>query len=74
VVGLFGVCAEQGTQDVSRDGTVINVNVTNLRTANVTCQLPESTYELDIDLPGAFVSGTQYIVNVNGKAVPFTAQ
>jgi hypothetical protein len=73
VAGLFGACAKQGSQDVSRDATSFKVTVTNLLAAGVTCTLPESTYELNIDLPGPFVSGTLYNVSVNGKNVSFTA-
>jgi hypothetical protein len=73
VAGLFGACARQGSQDVTRDATSFKVTVTNLLAAGVTCTLPESTYELDINLPGPFVSGTLYTVIVNGKNVSFTA-
>jgi hypothetical protein len=75
VAGLLGVCAQQGTQEVTREGpTTIRVSVTNLLAPNLTCQVPESTYELDIPLTGEFIPGTQYTVNVNGKVVTFTAR
>lgn len=72
VAGLLGVCGQPGGSDVQRDDTTYRVTITNLLAPNLTCQVPETTYDLNIDLPGPFVSGTQYTISVNGKILTFT--
>jgi len=72
VAGLLAVCGQPGGSQVTRDDTTFRVTVTNLLDPNLTCQLPETTYDVNLELPGPFASGTTYTVNVNGKLLTFT--
>jgi hypothetical protein len=73
--GLPSGCAQRHGSSVSRSGDVFQVTVTNtMPEGNVVCTQIYGSYELDVELPGPFVSGTAYTVHVNDKTTTFRAQ
>lgn len=73
--GLPNGCAKPDGFEVTRSGDDIRVAVYNsMPVGNVVCTQVYGTYELSIDLGTAFVSGRQYGVTVNEKALTFVAQ
>lgn len=73
--GLPGGCAKSSGYTVGRTGDVIEVSVFNTLPATpVPCTLIYGQYDLSIDLGSAFMSGREYVVEVNGKRVSFEAR
>ncbi len=69
VSGLPGGCVEYSGYDITREGNIVNVIVTNLAPAPdalVMCTAIYGYHETEIDL-GDFVPGETYTVVVNGK-------
>jgi hypothetical protein len=73
--GLPGGCAQRHDSSVTRNGNVFQITVTNtVPTGNPPCTMIYGSYELNISLPGAFVSGASYTLQVNDKQTTFRAQ
>jgi len=70
--GLPDGCTTSGFHDVSRAGNVIQISVYNFVTRDRACALVYSTYTIDVALPGDFVAGVTYVVNINEKTISFT--
>ncbi len=73
--GLPSGCARQYTNNVVRSGDSFKVTVLNtLPTGDIFCTDIYASYELNLALPGSFVSGRTYNVQVNDKSTSFKAQ
>ncbi|MEX0761122.1 MAG: hypothetical protein WD208_10855 [Dehalococcoidia bacterium] len=62
-------CVEHDTHTVERDGTTINITVTNLEPADpeTICTMILKMHETNINLGSDFESGVEYTVNVNDQ-------
>ncbi len=62
-------CVEHDTHTVERDGTTINITVTNLEPADpeTICTMILKMHETNINLGTDFESGVEYTVNVNDQ-------
>lgn len=70
--GLPGGCAQQGSHSVSRSGDTITISVLNtMPKDDLVCTAIYGTYELNVDLGGAFSIGTTYTLRVNDKTTTF---
>ena len=73
--GLPSGCAQKHGHEVSRQGAVITISVTNtLPKDAVPCTMIYGMYELNINLGSDFQSGVTYTVKVNDETVTFKAQ
>lgn len=72
---LGSSCYSPGGYEVTRDGTTFHVRVLNYFTGDEVCTADIGYYTLQLPLPGAFVSGTEYVIEINAEeSVQFTAQ
>jgi hypothetical protein len=75
LAGLPSGCAQPAGHEVTRSGNTIQVRVYNsIPTGMVVCTMIYGTYELNIPLGSDFVSGQQYVVEVNDQRLTFRAQ
>jgi hypothetical protein len=72
--GLPSGCAKRYTNSIERNGNNFRVTVLNaLPTGQAVCTMIYGLYELNLTLPGTFVSGQMYTVEVNDKKTTFRA-
>ncbi len=73
--GLPNGCAKPAGYDLKRDGSTFRVAVYNsMPSGNVACTQIYGTAELTIELGGDIISGQEYRVDVNSKALSFRAE
>jgi hypothetical protein len=72
VAGLSSGCSQPGSQDVSRRGDVIQIDVRNYVMEGLCTQI-YGTYELTVPLDD-LQRGTEYTVYVNDQTLNFTAE
>ena len=73
--GLPSGCAKKYTSSVERASNSFRVTVLNtIPTGQVVCTMIYGMYELNLTLPGTFVPGQMYTVEVNDKKTTFRAQ
>jgi hypothetical protein len=75
LAGLPSGCAQAAGHEVVRTGNTIQVRVYNsMPTGMVACTMIYGMYELNIPLGSDFVSGQEYVVEVNDKRLTLRAQ
>lgn len=71
VGGLPSGCTTFYDIEITRDGTTINIKVTNQQPKDTFCPAIYTTFEKDVNLGSDFTVGTTYTLNVNDHTTTF---